>query len=128
MEDSAFALAWTDDGIAWVAYVITVFDQTIAYSVQGDPGAGFCIGNVDKDASQAALHLVRAPLDGSMPEEVMIMPIDRPGGADAFQEYNGLFRFIDARGFGKDLAIGARTGWIGGPNAVRVLRLDTAKL
>jgi hypothetical protein len=125
MEKGAFALAWTDDGTAWVAYVITKFDQTISYSVQGE---GICFGNVDKDASQATLHVVRVPQGGGATEEVLSMPIDRPGGADAFTDLNASVRFIDARGFGKDLAIGARTGWITGPNAVRVLRVDTTKL
>jgi hypothetical protein len=128
MEARAFALAWTDDGVAWLVYVVTAFDQTIAYGPQGDPGAQFCASNVSRDASTGTLHVVRVALDGSAPSEVLTMPIDRPGNGDAFQP--GDFddpRFIDARGFAKDLAIGVRTGWFGA-NAVRVVRLDTTQL
>ncbi len=128
LEDGAYALARTDDGNVWLAYVVTALDQTIDWSVQGDPGAGFCAGDVGKDSSQGTLHLVRVPADGSAPAEVLAMPIDRPGGQDAFSDLNQSVRFVDARGFGTDLAVGVRTGWVGGPFAVRVLRLDTTRL
>jgi hypothetical protein len=130
MEARAFALAWTDDGVAWLVYVVTAFDQVIAYGPQGDPGAQFCVGNVSTDASKGTLHVVRVALDGSASKEVLTMPVDRPGSVDAFQplgDYDDP-RFVDARGFGKDLAIGVRTGWVGSANAVRVVRLDTTKL
>jgi hypothetical protein len=129
MEARAFALAWTDDGVAWLAYVVTAFDQIIAYGLQGDPGVQFCVGNVSQDASKGTLHVVRVALDGSAPKEVLSMPIDRPGNGDAFEPLGDFDdpRFVDARGFAKDLAIGVRTGWFGS-NAVRVVRLDTTKL
>jgi hypothetical protein len=82
---------------------------------------------VTNDSSTGTLHVVRVPLDGGAPKEVLSMPIERPGSRGAFGA--GEFddpRFVDARGFGKDLAIGVRTGWT--TNAVRVLRLDTSKL
>jgi hypothetical protein len=129
MEERAFAIAWTDDGVAWLAYVVTAFDQIIAYGPQGDPGGQFCVANVQQDSSKGTLHLVRATLDGSAPKEVLTVPIERPGAQDAFAPGDGFDdpRFVDARGFGKDLAIGVRTGWFGS-NAVRVLRIDTTKL
>jgi hypothetical protein len=129
MEARAFALAWTDDGVAWLVYEVTAFDQIIAYGPQGDPGVQFCVGNVSTDASKGTLHVVRVALDGSAPKEVLSMPIDRPGTPDVFQPLGDFDdpRFIDARGFGKDLAIGVRTGWFNG-NAVRVVRIDTTKL
>jgi hypothetical protein len=129
MEARAFALAWTDDGVAWLVYVVTTFDQTIAYGPQGDPGGQFCVGNVSQDASTGTLHVVRVALDGSAPKEVLSMPIDRPGNGNAFQPLGDFDdpRFVDARGFAKDLAIGVRTGWFGS-NAVRVVRLDTTNL
>ena len=54
----------------------------------------------------------------------------------AFTSENGVTRFfheldaqrLDARAFGHDLALGLRTGWVGQPHAVRVLRLDTSAL
>jgi hypothetical protein len=127
MEAQAFALAWTDDGVAYLVYVVTAFDQTITYGPQGDLGAQFCVGNVTQDASTGTLHVVRVALDGSAPSEVLSMPIDRPGNGDMFAGDFDDPRFIDARGFAKDLAIGVRTGW-SSPNAVRVVRLDATKL
>ena len=128
VEYGAFSIAWTDDGTAWLAYVVTTVDQVIEYSVQGGPGEEHCVANVINDSSEGTLHLLRAPLDGSSPEEVLTMPIGRPGARDAFSGFYTSGRFLDMRGFAKDLAIGVRTGWVGGPHAVRVLRIDTTKL
>ncbi|MEO7330329.1 MAG: hypothetical protein ABI193_17265 [Minicystis sp.] len=128
MERGSFSLAWTDEGIAYLAYVITTYDQELTYSLQGDPGIEDCWANVASDKSTATLHLVRVAFDGSMPKEVLAMPVDRPGGGDAFSDLNSSVRVLDARAFGHDLAIGLRTGWITDPHAVRVLRLDTSML
>jgi hypothetical protein len=128
LERGSFALAWTDEGVAYLAYVITSFDQDITYSLQGDPGIEDCWGNVASDKSTATLHLVRVAFDGSAPKEVLTMPVDRPGGSDAFSDLNSSVRVLDARAFGHDLAIGLRTGWVGQPHAVRLLRLDTSAL
>lgn len=128
MEDRAFALAWTDEGVAYLAYVITTHDQQIGYSLQGDPGVEDCWGNVESDSSKGTLHLVRVRFDDSAPEEVLTMPIERPAGVDAFSDFNSSVRFLDARAFGSELAIGLRTGWVTEPHAVRVLRIDTSKL
>jgi hypothetical protein len=70
----------------------------------------------------------RVPLDGSAASDALSMPIDRPGtlGIFAASGDGDDPRLIDARGFGKDLAIGVRTGWK--ENAVRVVRIDTSKL
>lgn len=129
MEPRAFAVGWTNDGTVWLGYIETTYDQTIAYSLQGDPGAEFCVGNVDSDSSKGTLHLYRFAIDGSAPQEVLTMPIERPGGGDSFGgsfgDYYGSGRSVDVRGFGKDLAIGVRTGFRSAEKAVRVLRLDT---
>jgi hypothetical protein len=118
MEAGAYALAWTADGVAWLVYVETHFDQTIRYTPGGD-NQQICIGVVSSDSSTGTLHVVRVALDGSAPEEALSMPVDRP-------DTRGNSPLIDARGFGKDLAIGIRTGWK--ENAVRVVRIDTSKL
>ncbi len=128
MERGSFSLAWTDDGVAYLAYVITTYDQDITYSLQGDPGIEDCWPNVASDKSTGTLHLVRVTFDGSPPKEVLTMPVERPGGGDAFSDINSSVRVLDARAFGHDLAIGLRTGWVGTPHAVRVLRLDTTGL
>jgi hypothetical protein len=126
MEARAYALAWTADGVAWLVYVETHFDQTIAYTPQGD-SPQICVGVVSSDSSTGTLHVVRVALDGSAPGEALSMPIDRPGTVGIFGPGdNDDPRLIDARGFGKDLAIGIRTGWK--ENAVRVVRVDTSKL
>ncbi|MFO0756615.1 MAG: hypothetical protein U0359_09000 [Byssovorax sp.] len=128
MEDHGFALAFADDGTAYLAYVITAHDQTISYSLQGDPGIEDCWSNVSSDSSKATLHLVRIGADDMDPKEVLTMPIERPGGTDAFSEFSGAERFFDMRAYDKELAIGLRTGWVGGPYAVRVIRLTTGSL
>ena len=129
MESGAFALAWTSDGVAWLAYAVTAFDQQIGYSLQGDPGLGTCVGNVQSDSSTATLHLARVALDGTTaPKDVMTMPVERPGNGDVFGDLNASVRFIDARGFGSSLALGLRTGLVGSPSAIRVLRLETPGL
>jgi hypothetical protein len=127
VEPNAFAIGMTDDGRSWLAYVETRVDQVIAYSPQGDPGAETCIGNVQSDASKGVLHLVSVTADGAA-KEVLSMPVDRPGGADSFGDFSADAHFIDARAFGKDIAIGLRTGWITDKKAVRVIRIDTSKL
>lgn len=128
MEYGDFALAWTDDGVAWLAYVVTAFDQTISYAIQQEPGPPLCFGQVIQDSSLGTLHLVRVALDGSAPTEALVMPIDRPGGAARSNLYEPM-RVVDARGSGKDLALGVRTGWeVSKHSAVRVLRVDTTKL
>jgi hypothetical protein len=128
VEKHAFALGWTEDGVGFLAYVVTQLDQTISYGLQGE--ISFCVGNVTSDRSTATLHLVRIPVDGSAAEEVLSMPIDRPGARDAFDPGDGFSdpRFVDVRGFGKDLAIGVRTGWSNDAHAIRVLRIDASKL
>src|SRR5262249_50644430 len=84
MENGAFALARTDDGTAWLAYVVTAFDQTLTYSsAGGEPGSDFCAGTVTGDTSTATLHLVKVVLDGTTPPaELMTMPVDRPANGD----------------------------------------------
>jgi len=121
VETGAYALAWTDDGVGWLAYVVTQLDQQVGYTLMGagDGPPPYCVGNVTSDLSHATLHLARVPLDGSAPTEVLTMPIQRPASQDA--------GFFDARAFGTDLAIGVRTGFAE-PFAVRVLRVDTTKL
>jgi hypothetical protein len=126
MEPRAFALARTDDGVAWLVYVVTNFDQTIgAFFQQTSDGSSFCTPFTSGDASTGTLHLVRLALDGTAPKEVLSMPIDRPGAKDMFASEWEYPRFVDARGFGKGLAIGVRTGW--NTSAVRVIRVDTSK-
>lgn len=121
METGAYALAWTDDGVAWLAYVVTQLDQQVGFTLmgQGDGPPPYCARGVVTDASKATLHLVRVALDGTAPKEVLSMPIQRPAVSGA--------NFVDARGFGTDLAIGVTTGWAD-PFAVRVLRVDTTML
>jgi hypothetical protein len=114
--------------VAWLAYVVTAFDQTISYAIEQEPGPPLCFGQVTKDSSLGTLHLVRVALDGSAPTEALVMPIDRPGGIARSDLYESV-RVIDARGSGKDLALGVRTGWdVSKHSAVRVLRVDTTKL
>lgn len=126
LEEDAWALAWTDDGVAWVVHVETKLDEDMTYAPQNDDH--FCIANVAIDRSTGVLHLVRVPLDGTPATEVMSLPIARPAGADLVRGAPESMRFVDARGFGKDLAIGVRTGWHDDTLAVRLLRVDTSKL
>lgn len=127
MEKQAFSIGWTNDGTVFLGYIETTYDQVIGYSLQGDPGAESCVANVDTDSSKGTLHLIRFPVDGSAPQEVLTMPIERPGGGDSFGDYYASGRFVDVRGFGKDVAIGVRTGFRSPEKAVRVLRIDTTK-
>lgn len=100
---------------------MTTLDQTITYYCYD-----WCGSYVSEDHSTATLHLVRVPADGTAASEVMALPIDRPDTQDIGQESDESVRLIDARGFGKNLAIGIVTGW--NTHAVRVLRLDTTGL
>jgi hypothetical protein len=117
LDYGAFAIAWTDDGVFWLVYVITHFDQTVAYSLPSNGGVE-CLTQVVGDQSTATLHVVRAPLDGTPSHEVLTMPVERPDP----------FGSIAARAFASDLGIAMATGWIQGPNGVRVIRIETAKL
>jgi hypothetical protein len=130
VEAGMFGLGWTDDGVAWLAYVVTHFDQKLAWSAQGDPGAPpEACGASITDASTGTLHIVRVSFDGSAPEEVLSIPVDRPETGEAWSADWEDPRVIDVRGVGKDLAIGIHTGWSGWIDpAVRVLRIDTSKL
>jgi len=72
---------------------------------------------------------VRVSFDGSAPEEVLSIPVDRPETGEAWSADWEDPRVIDVRGVGKDLAIGIHTRWSGWLDpAVRVLRIDTSKL
>jgi hypothetical protein len=67
--------------------------------------------------------------DGSAPQEVLTIPVDRPATNGAWTPDQEDPRVMDVHGIGKDLAIGIHTGWSGWINpAVRILRIDTSKL
>lgn len=130
LDENALAVGWTDDGTAWLTYIVTDIDQTWDYSVEGGGGSleqqdGSCFSDRSQDSSKGTLHLVRFSPDGSAPTEVLTMPIARLGASLSATTWG---RFIDVRGSGKDLAIGVRTGWFTGGNTVRLLRVDTSKL
>jgi hypothetical protein len=108
----SYALAWTDDGVAWLAYVVTQLDQMIQFVPEGSPDSTpeTCSIHVTQDHSTATLHIVRVTLDGQPATEVLAMPMATPAG-------------VASHGFAKDLALGLSTS-----AGTRVMRLDTTKL
>jgi hypothetical protein len=128
----SFALAWTSDGVAWLAYVRTQIDAEDHYVLGGNGEEVWCTPTADSSSVSTLLHVVRVPLDGSPPVDVLSLPIspvseDYPGNSvDA-----GLARYFDAQASGTDLAIAFRTvdaSDAGDVSTVRVLRIDTTAL
>ena len=77
-----FALAWTSDGVAWLAYLVTQYDVPVHYMAQ--PGsAESCVELVNSLDASRVLHLARVPLDGSPSTDVLRLPIPSTGGARA---------------------------------------------
>jgi hypothetical protein len=137
----SYALAWTADGTAWLAYVVTRLDQdyTFLYDTT-DARDPRCRLALMTDSSTATLHLARVRLDGSPPDDVLTVPIDPPsdfvGGELWTPDGGGCvdIRNVDVRGFGTDLAVGVHTERFDQYDAtsptssIRVLRIDTTKL
>ena len=124
-EAISIGLAWTDDGVAWLAYVAIQIDEQIQYASQSH---GACAETVASGGASYAVHVVRVPLDGSPAREILRLPVPPIVGATGYTANSAqerTARFFDARAFGTDLALGFRTVDASGVTAVRVLRIDT---
>ncbi len=125
----SFALAWTSDGVAWLAYVRTQVDAEDHYVLGGNGEEVGCTPTADSSSVSTVLHVVRVSLDGSPPVDVLSLSIspvseDYPGNSvDA-----GLARYFDAQASGTDLAIAFRSVDASDVGTVRVLRIDTTAL
>ncbi len=123
LEYDAFAIARTADGLVWVAYVVTHFDQVIGYEQQCAEGYCWCSGSPKSDASTAELSIVRFTPGLDQPTLALNMPIPRLAGRtflDGMWEDN---RIVDIRGFGSSLGVALRVEDATGPY-LRVLRLE----
>jgi hypothetical protein len=115
----ALAMAWTDDGVAWLAYVVASYDFVLTWS----GGGGDCAPSVQSDHSTAVLHLLHVPLDGTPPAEVLTVPVAPPAGT--------VGAAVNMSAFGSDLAIGMAEGYgrlEGSVSSMRVLRIATSEL
>ncbi len=128
-----FALAWTSDGIGWLAYVVTRYDEEVQYMAQ--PGAQqMCLEVIRFVDASRVLHVARVPFDGSPSRDVLTLPIASTSGVPGYYSSNqsGLqlktARLFDARAFGTDLAIGFQTNDSSGIGTIRVLRIDTTRV
>lgn len=127
-----FAVARTADGTLWVAYSYMQRAVEAHYEENCDTPVGECECHyvVDKDVRSATLHLVRVPVSGGAPGEVLSMPIEPVYTEGVFSGATSQGRAFDLRAFGQDLAIGllAGEGQDRYGQRVRVLRIDTSKL
>lgn len=128
LEEGALALARAGDD-AWLVVLRTRLDLMVTYKEQCDREIGcWCSGQVESDASYGVLSVVRVPFAGA-PAEALAQPIASIALWDLFSGWDDTPRGIDARAFGEHLAVAVRTeDAIGGPHAVRVLRIDTSLL
>ncbi len=127
-EAVTIGLAWTNDGLAWLAYVVVRVDEQVHFASLGvDPGG--CQEIVDSGGASYEVHLTRVSLDGSTTREVFAMPVPpiggQPTGYTRNQAQARTARWFDLRAFGTDLALGFLTVDANGVSTVRVLRIDT---
>jgi hypothetical protein len=136
-DSETFALARTSDGVAWLAYLVTQYDEQVRYAPavptsSSSGGGDECATVVDSGGSSRTLHVARIPLDGSPSSDVLTLPVANPGafanGYNANSAEAVTARLFDARAFGTDLAIGFQTTSNSGADTVRVLRIDTTLL
>jgi hypothetical protein len=130
VENGSFALAWTADGIGWLAYVVTHYDKqehfTLAPPCPPDPGCGgqtLCSTWTDTDATFYELHLARVPFDGTPASDVMTVPLAGPSASGLGDGA----RTLDARAFGTSLAVGILLNGFRAGGSARVLRIDTTR-
>ena len=112
----AMALAWTDDGTLWLAYVESSLDETFGQKyTPGEDGPG--TRYVTSDMSTHTIHLLKLSMDGSAPQDLLSVPTDRPADLD-----------MNSAGTDLAIAIGTYVHPLSGDGATRVLRVDTTKL
>jgi hypothetical protein len=121
VQNTAFSLARTDDGAAWLAYLVTRIDFTCHLGITGSDNITLCGCSSIDDRSVGELHVLRAPPDASPPVEVLVLPLEPQLGGDLS---DGL-PLVHARAYRSEVAIAAR---VRGPNdrpKLRVLTLST---
>lgn len=120
----AFQLARTDDGTAWLAYLLSAYDITYdlgAICPSGLPTNCFCGPKeniVDRTVDE--LHVVRVRTDGSAPVEALNLSLERQKGGDLGSSE----QLLQMRAHGNRVAIVARVEAGGGRPKLRVVTLD----
>jgi hypothetical protein len=120
VEHQAFALARTVDGTLWVAYVITHADRVIDF-LEDCRDTCECVRVITTDKTRGELRLFRLKTDGTPPQQVLALPM-------AALSYPYAGQAVDLRGFGDQLAFGARVGGAEDDPRVHLLRVDTTKI
>lgn len=131
LEEQALGFARTSDGAGWLVYVETHLDQTFSYTEDCEREQGFCYCQPqrDEDNSFAMMHVVKVPLDGSPPVDVLAQTVDPLALDDLYFGFSDTPRAVDVRAFGDALAIGLRTrDPIDATVSVRVMRIDLTAL
>lgn len=120
VEPGAFAIARTAGDVAWVAFAVTRRDDVLAYELNCIDGGTFCqcIELIQEDHTTSELVVVKVPLLGGAPEEVLRVP----AGALNWFNMSSDDRIVDIASAGEDILLAARLR-DGKESKIRVLRV-----
>jgi hypothetical protein len=107
------ALARTDDGRLWMAYVAGHFEQEVSYTLACGEGPCLCEPKVVRDATRTDLVVARVTPDAAVPVEV------------AWRTALAMPKSLEMDARGSELHIVADAG---NEPSMRYLRLDTAQM
>jgi hypothetical protein len=117
---NAYAIARTDDGAAWIAFVVADLRREVTGSNCDVFYGCECDVEVADPGENGVLHVVRIMPGGAPPETMLELPVGKVVGGTHL--IGGEQRAVDARALGKDVAIALRIEDETGRH-VRVLRL-----
>lgn len=119
LEHEAFAATRTADDI-WVAYAIQHADWDVEYMLQEIDLFPVCVGHVVEDRTTAELLVVRVPLGGGQPSQVLSLPVGGLGLPASSRPDSGP---IAIHAFADAIAVAVRMETMNG-SGFRVLTLN----
>ncbi|MDI1450753.1 hypothetical protein [Polyangium sp. 6x1] len=110
IEHEAFAVTRTQDGAAWLAWVVHSLDYVHVYAETCFEGnLCFCDDGPPTDVkTKSELVLARVAPGASQVEKVLTLPIDRVSAFNYNVDFRGEARLVDVRAFGSEIAVGLR--------------------